>query len=78
MTMQSELLIFGGIIFVLLILSGFFSGSETALTGTSKARMHQLAKQGDKRAELVLALLERKDELIQRYNPQRNLIHCIQ
>ena len=34
-------------ILVLLVLSGFFSGSETALTAASRAKMHQLAKQGD-------------------------------
>ncbi|MEP1597087.1 MAG: CNNM domain-containing protein, partial [Hyphomonas sp.] len=31
-------------ILVLLGLSGFFSGSETALTAASRARMHQLEK----------------------------------
>jgi len=31
-----------GIIFCLLLMSAFFSGSETALTATSKARMHFL------------------------------------
>lgn len=31
-------------IFVLLFLSGFFSGSETALTAASRARMHQMEK----------------------------------
>lgn len=51
-------------ILVLLILSFFFSGSETALTATSRSRMHQQAKQGDKNAGTVLKLLERKDRLI--------------
>lgn len=62
--LHGDLVIVGGAILVLLIFSGFFSGSETALTGASKARMHQLAKQGDRRAARVLALLERKDRLI--------------
>lgn len=34
------------ILFVLLILSGFFSGSETALTSLSRARAESLAKEG--------------------------------
>jgi Mg2+/Co2+ transporter CorB len=38
-------------IFVLLCLSAFFSGSETALTAASRARMHQLEKEGDKRCK---------------------------
>ncbi len=51
-------------ILLLLILSFFFSGSETALTATSRSRMHQQSKQGDLRASVVLRLLERKDRLI--------------
>ena len=33
----------------LLAMSGFFSGSETALTAASDARMHQLENEGLKR-----------------------------
>lgn len=49
---------------VLIALSGFFAGSETALTGASKARMHTLAKQGSRRAVLVNKIRERKDNMI--------------
>ena len=51
-------------ILVLLIFSGFFSGSETALTAASKARMMQLEKSGDKRANLVNKLIESRELLI--------------
>jgi Mg2+/Co2+ transporter CorB len=51
-------------IVVLLLFSAFFSGSETALTAASRQRLHQLAKQGDKRALVVLNLFDRKDRLI--------------
>lgn len=51
-------------IFVLLILSGFFSGAETALTAASKHVMHQLEQNGDKRATIVNALHEDKERLI--------------
>ena len=51
-------------IFVLLVLSAFFSGSETALTGASLPRMHELARQGNRRAILVLALYEQRERLI--------------
>ncbi|MDR1475533.1 MAG: CNNM domain-containing protein [Holosporales bacterium] len=44
------------LLLLLVILSGFFSGSETALTGTSKASLHQLSKNGNERAKLVQAL----------------------
>lgn len=52
-----------GIIF-LLILSAFFSGAETALTAASRARMHHLAEEGDRRAAVVNRLIERKERLI--------------
>jgi Putative Mg2+ and Co2+ transporter CorB len=35
----------------------FFSGSETALTAASRARMHSLEREGDKRAARVNKLL---------------------
>ena len=52
------------IITVLLVLSAFFSGSETALTAASWPRLHQLARTGDARAQRVNKLRERRDRLI--------------
>jgi Mg2+/Co2+ transporter CorB len=43
------MLITGGAILLLLILSAFFSGSETALTVASRPLMHQMAQNGDRR-----------------------------
>ena len=40
-------------IFFLILISGFFSGSETALTATSRARIHRLQEEGDRRAKSV-------------------------
>ncbi|ODT51165.1 HlyC/CorC family transporter [Devosia sp. 63-57] len=51
-------------IIVLLAMSFFFSGSETALTAASRARMHQLARNGDNRAVLVESLTREKERLI--------------
>jgi len=51
-------------IFMLLVLSGFFSGSETALTAASHARLAQLARKGSDPASTVLALKARGDRLI--------------
>ncbi|ASY58010.1 MULTISPECIES: HlyC/CorC family transporter [Sinorhizobium] len=48
----------------LLLLSAFFSGSEAALTATSRARMHSLEGNGDRRAGLVNRLIERRDRLV--------------
>ncbi len=51
-------------IVVLLVVSAFFSGSETALTAASRPRIHQLAIKGNRRARIVLNLHDHKDRLI--------------
>jgi len=53
-----------GCIVVLLLLSGFFSGSETALTAVSRGLMHQLEKEGSRRARDVNTLLGDREGLI--------------
>ena len=53
-----------GAIVGLLIVSAFFSGSETALTAASRARMHALEEEGNKRARLVNKLLAARERLI--------------
>ena len=62
--MDIELIILIIVVFFLVLLSGFFSGSETSLTSASKARLHKLASEGDRRAKIVLKLRENKDSLI--------------
>ena len=47
-----------------LVASFFFSGSETALTASSRATMLRLAKDGDAKAGIVTRLLEAREELI--------------
>jgi len=47
-----------------LLASFFFSGSETALTTSSRATMLRLAKDGDAKAGIVNRLLEAREELI--------------
>ncbi len=62
--MDTSLALTLGGIFLLLLLSGFFSGSETALTAASQARLSQLARKGSKGAATVIALKERSDRMI--------------
>ncbi|UYN98483.1 MAG: HlyC/CorC family transporter [Devosia sp.] len=62
--MTAALWLTSGFILLLLAMSFFFSGSETALTAASRARMHQLARSGDKRALLVESLTREKERLI--------------
>jgi Mg2+/Co2+ transporter CorB len=64
-------------ILVLVILSGFFSGSETALTAASRARMHQLEANGDPRAGIVTRLLARRDRLIGALLIGNNLVNIL-
>ncbi len=49
---------------VLLVLSAFFSGSETALTAASRSRIHHLARKGNRRAGTVVRLIEDRERLI--------------
>lgn len=51
-------------ILILMVLSAFFSGSETAFTATSRVRMYARAKDGDKRAKMVNKVREKKDRMI--------------
>ena len=51
-------------IIILLVLSAFFSGSETALTVASRPLMHQLDAKGNKHAKTVNTLQKREGTLI--------------
>lgn len=64
-------------IVALLGLSGFFSGSETALTAASRSRIHQLEKDGDKRAGLVNRLISDREHLIGSILLGNNLVNIL-
>ena len=49
---------------ILMVLSAFFAGSETAMTAASRARMHQLEKAGEKRAPAVNWLLKHREQMV--------------
>jgi Mg2+/Co2+ transporter CorB len=51
-------------IVLLIVLSAFFNGSETALTAASRARMHSLEQEGSARAALVNRLLQSPEKMI--------------
>jgi Mg2+/Co2+ transporter CorB len=51
-------------ILLLLVVSAFFSGSETALTAASRPRLHHLERRGNRNARLVARLIDRKEQLI--------------
>ena len=72
-----ELFIFISIIIVLIILSAFFSSSETALTAVSEARIHELALQGSKRALVIEKILIKKEKMISALLIGNNLVNVI-
>jgi magnesium and cobalt exporter, CNNM family len=75
MTLAVSLII--GAVIGLIIASSFFSGSETALTAASRARMHQLEKTGDLRAKTVTRLLENRERLIGALLLGNNLVNIL-
>jgi Mg2+/Co2+ transporter CorB len=64
-------------ILLLICASAFFSGSETALTATSRARMHSMEVNGDLRAGVVNSLIERRDRLIGALLIGNNLVNIL-
>lgn len=64
-------------ILFLLALSGFFSGSETALTAASNIRMKNKEKEGDKKAALVNRIRDKKDRMIGALLLGNNLVNIL-
>ena len=64
MIIENTNLLLGILMFFLLLGSGFFSMTETALTNCSKAKIHRLAKEGNKRAIRTEFLVKKGDNTI--------------
>ena len=73
--MTSLILFF--LLIILVFLSGFLSGSETAITATSKARIMYQKKKGIKRAGYVIELLDKKDNVISTLLLSNNLVNIL-
>ena len=61
---SSDVVIQGIIIVILLILSGFFSSTETALTTVNRIRMRTLAEAGSKPAMYVNKVVEDQGKML--------------
>ena len=61
---EPSLLILLIVLVFLLILSGFFSGSETGMMASNKVKLKNLSKKGNKGAARALELLQRPDKLL--------------
>lgn len=66
-----------GSILLLILISAFFSGSETALTAASRARMHALEQDGSARARLVSRLIGNPETLIGAILLGNNLVNIL-
>jgi Mg2+/Co2+ transporter CorB len=64
-------------IVLLMGLSAFFAMGETALTSSSRPRIHALARKGNARAQLVDALRERQDEVLSAMLLGNNLVNVV-
>ena len=62
---------------ILLVLSAFFSGSETALTAASRPLMHQLGQTGNRRAVIVNRLHQKTERLIGAILLGNNLVNIL-
>src|SRR6201996_1267719 len=75
--MAAPLVIFGFALVILLAVSALFSAAETALTGASRGRMHQLEREGDPAAKRVNKLLDDQETMIGAVLLGYNLINIL-
>lgn len=52
------------LVLLLVLLSCFFSGAETSITSVNTARLHELAKGGDRRAKILSNLQDHKEQVL--------------
>ncbi|GLQ20740.1 HlyC/CorC family transporter [Algimonas porphyrae] len=75
--LEPDNLILIGVILTLLVCSGFFSSSETALTAASRVRMHAAEKDGDRRATIVSRLINMRERLLGGILLGNNLVNIL-
>lgn len=75
--MSQTMIIELALIPVLLILSGLFSASETAITGASRALIHQKAGQKQGHADMAEYLIEHREQLIAAILLGNNLVNIL-
>ncbi|MEM6887842.1 MAG: HlyC/CorC family transporter [Pseudomonadota bacterium] len=76
-TLDAAFWITSGVILLLLVLSGFFSGSETALTAASRGKLRSQADKGSKGAARALRITEDNERLIGSVLLGNNLVNIL-
>jgi len=71
------MLVIGLIVLLLLTIAAFFSAAETALTTASKPLMHQMAIEGDERADAVNRLLDKRESMMSTVLLGNNLVNIL-
>lgn len=64
-------------IVILVVLSGYFSATETAFTSVNRIKIKNLAADGDKRAERVLRLTDNYDKLLSSILIGNNIVNIV-
>ncbi len=77
MSIDTDLALIVVAVAILLSMSAFFSGSETALTAVSRARMHALERDGNKGAGIVGRLLQKPERIIGTVLLGNNLVNIL-
>ncbi|MDR3506323.1 MAG: HlyC/CorC family transporter [Caulobacteraceae bacterium] len=75
--MKLTLVAIAPVIVGLLAVSAFFAAAETAMTGASRGRMHQLEREGDKAAKRVNRLIGNQEMMIGAVLLGANLINIL-
>lgn len=75
--MDSSLTIYLAIMIFCVIMSGYFSATETAFSTFSKTKMKALAEKDNKRAKLVLKLSENYDKLLSTILIGNNIVNIL-
>ena len=70
-------LLFLIVIIILILISGFLSGSETAITAVSKARIISKLKKGNARANYIKKIIDNKDSAITSLLLSNNLVNIL-
>ncbi|MFT5787479.1 MAG: Mg2+/Co2+ transporter CorB [Candidatus Azotimanducaceae bacterium] len=76
-TLDNSFWITCGVILLLLVLSGFFSGSETALTAASRGKLRAQANKGSRGAQRALDITEDNERLIGSVLLGNNLVNIL-
>lgn len=63
------------VIVLLIVMSGFFSATETAFSSLNRIRIKSQADAGDKRAKLIMSLADRYDELLSSILVGNNIVN---